>query len=460
MLNFNDLHEYQKNTVEFINENPYCGLFLDLGLGKTVTALTAINDLMYDRFEVSKVLVIAPLRVADTTWSAEADKWGHLKHLTISKILGDKKSRIRALRKKADIYVINVENVSWLVAYLGSAFNFDMVVIDELSCFKDHESIRFKALRQVRPSVKRVVGLTGTPAPNGLIQLWPQLYLLDRGARLGRTITEYRNNYFLPGKTNGHVVFNYKLRDKSENAIYEKISDICISMKACDYINMPRRIDNKIEIAFDETVGKQYRDFERQQVLKLKSDEEITVVNAAALCNKLLQFANGAVYNEDKVYKETHDLKIKALEEILETSGGKNVLVFYSYQHDLDRIQKKLKKYHPQALKTSEDISDWNAGKIELLLAHPKSAGHGLNLQSGGNIIVWFGLTWSLELYQQANARLYRQGQTETVVIHHLVVKGSMDEDVMQALEGKAAGQNALLDAVKARIGKYRLEIN
>ena len=449
-------HNYQEFGVQHILKNPYCGLFLEMGLGKTVTALTAVDILKYDMFEVSKVLVIAPLRVADHTWSSEIDKWEHLKHLTTSKVLGNERKRKEALRKEADIYIINRENVPWLVAQYGSAFPFDLMIIDELSSFKDPKTNRFKALRQVRPLVKRVIGLTGTPAPNGLINLWSQMYLLDRGERLGKTLTSYRNQYFTPGDRNGQVVFNYKLLEGSEASIKSKIQDICISMKTEDYLRLPERIDNMINIIFDDKTQKQYNEFEREQVLKLYDSEEITAMNAAALTNKLLQFSNGAVYDEDKNVVEIHRNKIKELEDIIENSNNKPVLVFYSYKHDKDRILKLLKRYKPRELrKGSADIEDWNNGKIQLLLTHPASAGHGLNLQTGGNIIVWFGMTWSLELYQQANARLYRQGQKESVIIHHLITEGTMDDDVMMALSNKADSQEALMQSVKARIDKY-----
>jgi len=452
-------HEYQVIAEKHILENPYCGLFLEMGLGKTVTTLTAIDELMYNMFEVSKVLVIAPLRVALDTWSTEIDKWRHLKHLRLSKVLGNEKQRKEALRQKADIYITNRENVPWLVGYTGMAFDFDMVVIDELSSFKSAKAQRFKSLRQVRPGIKRVVGLTGTPAPNGLIDLWPQLYLLDRGQRLGLTITSYRQDYFVPGMRNGQVVFNYELKEQSEERIYNQISDICISMKSRDYLNLPEKVDNYVKLNLDPKTKKMYDVFEREQVLSLFDSEEITAVNAAALTNKLLQFANGAVYSEDKNAVEMHKAKIEALEEILEEANGKPVLVFYSYKSDLARIKKYLKHYNPKELskgeKSSDDIKAWNRGETRLLLVHPQSAGHGLNLQQGGSIAVWFGLTWSLESYQQANARLHRQGQTNTVIIHHLVANGTVDEDVIKALANKNLGQESLLEAVKARADKY-----
>lgn len=447
---------YQDFATQHVIDNPFSGLFLDMGLGKTVSTLTAVNQLMFDDLEVSKVLVIAPKRVAEDTWTTEAAKWDHLKHLRMSVVLGTERQRKEALKAKADIYVINRENVAWLVGMYQSAFPFDMVVIDELSSFKSAKAIRFKSLRMVRPLVKRVVGLTGTPAPNGLIDLWPQLYLLDQGERLGKTITKYRETYFTPGRRNGQVVFDYKLKAESEQAIYDKVGDICISMNAKDYLSLPERITRDVEIHMPAPLMAKYEDFEREQVLALENQDEISAVNAAALTNKLLQFANGAIYDANKDWHEVHNAKLDALEEIVEAANGQPVLVFYSYKHDLARIQKRLKTYKPRTLDSRDDIQEWNSGKIQLLLAHPASAGHGLNLQAGGNIIVWFGLTWSLELYQQANARLDRQGQTKPVIVHRLIVIGTMDEDVSKAIERKTAGQDALMDAVKVRILKYR----
>lgn len=449
---------YQDFATNHIIDNPYAGLLLDMGLGKTVSTLTAVNRLMYEDLEIDKTLVIAPKRVAEETWPEEVLKWDHLKHLRVSVVLGTESQRISALKVKADIYVINRENVAWLIGYYQSAFPFDMVVIDELSSFKSAKAIRFKALRRIRPMVKRVVGLTGTPAPNGLIDLWPQIYLLDMGERLGKTLTRYREAYFTPGRRNGHVVYNYNLNEGGEKAIYERISDICISMKAKDYLQLPERINRTVSIHLPPAIKSRYDDFEREQILALDNEDldEISAVNAAALSGKLLQFANGAIYDANKDWHEIHGAKLEALDEIVEAANGQPVLVFYSFKHDLARIQKHLRKYKPIKLDTKEDIRNWNAGKTQLLLAHPASAGHGLNLQAGGNIIVWFGLTWSLELYQQANARLDRQGQTKPVIVHHLCVTGTMDEDVMKSTDRKAAGQDALMDAVKARIIKHR----
>lgn len=476
MLTENNLHNYQRACVEHIITHPFCGVFLDMGLGKTVSTLTAVNYLMNDYCEINSVLVIAPKRVAESVWQEEAEKWDHLKHLRFSKIIGSAKQRISAVMDtKADIYIISRDNVTWLCAlYGGGKLPFDMVVIDELSSFKSYKSERFKALRGARPYLKRLVGLTGTPAPNGLIDLWPQIYLMDRGERLEKTISRYREKYFRPGKTNGHVVYSYDLMSDSEYLIHKKIEDICISMKANDYLEMPERTDNYIKLKMPEQIKKQYDDFEKNKVLDLFKPEqeyldnadkwvdkpvEINAVNAAALSNKLLQFANGAVYGSDEAVRKVypvHDIKLEALKEIIEDANGQSVLVAWTFQFDRDRIMDYLKKYKPRELKTNKDIEDWNAGKIQVMLAHPASAGHGLNLQAGGNLIVWFGQTWSLELYQQFNARLYRQGQKNHVIINHLILQGTHDEDVIRALKNKDKKQNALMDSIKAKIDKYK----
>lgn len=458
-MNESNLHNYQKYIVDFIVDHPASGCLVDMGLGKTVSALTAINRLMYEDLEVSKVLVIAPKRVAEDTWIKEVEKWDHLKHLRVSRVLGTERQRKEALKVDADIYVINRENVCWLVSQYRGSLPFDMLVIDELSSFKNPKAQRFKALRLVRPQIDRVVGLTGTPAPNGLCDIWSQIYLLDQGERLEKTITKYREKYFRPGRSNGQVVFDYKILDGSEKAIYQKISDICVSMKAEDYLELPPRMDHTAYVTMPEVVRSQYEDFEKTEVLRLLDQDEetpISAVNAAALSNKLLQFSNGAIYDADRNVHEIHDYKLEALEEIVEAANGEPVLIFYSFRHDISRIKRKLKAYKPRELVDGKDIDDWNAGKIPVLLAHPAGAGHGLNLQKGGNIIVWFGLTWSLELYQQACARLHRQGQIKPVQVYHLLTKGTMDEDVMKAISGKADKQEALMQAVKARINKYR----
>ncbi|MBC2723238.1 DEAD/DEAH box helicase [Desulfosporosinus sp.] len=440
-------HEYQDYAKDFILEHPACGLFLDLGLGKTVITLTAIIELLFDYFEVAKVLVIAPLRVAQDTWSRECEKWDHLRHIKISKVLGTEKERRLALHRKADIYIINRENVEWLVKY--HRWDFDMVIVDELSSFKSPSSKRFKSLRKVRPNFKRVVGLTGTPAPNSLLDLWSQINLLDRGERLGRFIGNYRRDYFEPDKRNKQVIFSYKLKADAEEAIYKKLSDICVSMKARDYLEMPKRVDNRIEVSMSEQEMALYKQLEREMLLPFK-EGDIDAVNAAALSNKLLQMANGAVYDENRAVRLIHHKKLDALEDLVEASNGKPVLIFYGYIHDRDRIAERFKV---SEIKTSEDIEVWNQGEIEIAVAHPAAVGHGLNLQAGGSTIIWFGLTWSLELYQQANARLWRQGQKDTVVIHHIITKGTIDEQVMKALERKHIGQKALIDAVRARVG-------
>lgn len=456
MLKETDLHEYQRKAVEHIITHKYCGLFLEMGLGKTVSTLTAVEKLMYDYLEISSVLVIAPKRVAETVWEEEAQNWEHLKHLTFSKIVGTEKKRIEALHKKADIHIVSRDNIAWLCTVCASSLPFDMVVIDELSSFKNHQSQRFKALRLARPWIKRVVGLTGTPAPNGLIDLWPQIYLMDRGERLGKTITQFRARYFTPGKSNGYVVYNYNLQGGAEQAIRDKISDICISMQAGDYLQMPMLTSNIVKLKMPKEITASYKQFEKDNILKLvNSDTEITALNAAGLSNKLLQFANGAIYDEDKNVYPIHDIKLDALDELIEEACGKPVLVAWTYQFDRDRILERFKKLKPRQLKTAQDIKDWNEGKIQLMLAHPASAGHGLNLQAGGNIIVWFGLTWSLELYQQFNARLYRQGQKRGVVIHHLVMQDTHDEDVMKALRSKDKVQLSLMNSIKAKIDKY-----
>lgn len=439
-------HDYQKYATERITKDAICGLFLEPGLGKTVITLSAIDELMYDYFKVAKVLVIAPLRVAQNTWSKECEKWEHLKLLSISKILGPEKERISALNKKASVYIINRENVEWLTK--NCKCKFDMVVVDELSSFKSSKSKRFKALRKVRPMVKRMIGLTGTPAPNGLMDLWAQINLLDMGERLGRFISHYRTTYFEPDKRNQQIIFSYKPKQGAEEQIYEKISDICVSMKACDYLEMPKRIDNKIEVTLDETEAVLYKKLEKEMLLPFE-DGDIDAVNAAVLRNKLLQLANGAVYDENSAVKVIHSKKLDALEDLIESANGKPVLVFYAYQHDKDRIKEK---FEAVDINTPEDMTKWNEGKITIALAHPASVGHGLNLQFGGSTVIWFGLTWSLELYQQANARLWRQGQKETVVIHHIIAKGTIDEQVVSALQTKDKGQEMLLEAVKARI--------
>jgi len=421
---------------------------LDMGLGKTVITLTALWDLLLDRFDVGKVLIIAPKRVAEDTWPRELSKWEHLTGLSASLVLGSKDKREAALKARSFLYIINRENVPWLIK--NHKWDFDMVVIDELSSFKSNRSERFKAMRKVRPMIKRIIGLTGTPAPNSLMDLWAEMYLMDMGERLGRFITGYRERYFLPDKRNREIIYSYKPKAGAEEAIYKQISDICISMKAADHIEMPDRIDNMVEVAMSPKEQKIYDSFENDMVVSLKG-EDLDAVNAAALSTKLLQMANGAVYGEERNVIPIHEKKLDALEDLVKTANGKPLLVAYWYQHDRDRILGRIKD--ARLIDTAKDISDWNEGKIAVGLIHPASAGHGLNLQEGGSTIVWFGHTWSLELYQQLNARLWRQGQKETVVIHHIITKGTHDEDVIKALEKKDVGQSALMAAVRARIG-------
>lgn len=440
-------HEYQEHAKEFVVGRKVSALFLDCGLGKTVITLTAIWELLLDYFEIRRVLVIAPLRVSRDTWKGELEKWDHLLGIEMSLVLGSEKERRAALNRRANVYVINRENVEWLVE--NYRWDFDMVVIDELSSFKSHKAKRFKSLKKVRPMVKRMVGLTGTPAPNGLIDLWAEIGILDMGQRLGRFIGEYRERFFVPDKRSREMVFSYKPRDGAEEAIYGLVSDICISMKAVDYLDMPECIYNRVEIAMNEKEMKLYGQLEKDMLLPF-ADGDIDAVNAAALSGKLLQMANGAVYDENGNVKQIHDRKLEALEDLVEAANGKPVLIAYWYQHDLDRIKRRIGAV---VLDTAEDMQRWNAGEIPVAVIHPASAGHGLNLQAGGSTLVWFGLTWSLELYQQTNARLWRQGQKETVVIHHLIAKGTLDEKVMLALEKKDCGQSALVEAVKARIG-------
>lgn len=442
-------HEYQTYATNFILEHPVAAVLLEMGLGKSVITLTAIYELMLNRFEVQKVLVIAPLRVARDTWPAEIEKWEHLTGLTYSVAIGTEAERLAALRRPAHLYLINRENVDWLITKSGIPFDFDMVVIDELSSFKSHAAKRFKSLLKVRPTVKRMVGLTGTPSSNGLMDLWAEFRILDMGQRLGRYITHYRNNFFVPDKRNQQMIFSYKPRPGAEDAIYRLISDITISMKSADFLKMPECIINEVPVALSEKEWSVYQALKEDMVVDLK-DEEIDAVNAAALSGKLLQMANGAVYNEEKEVIHIHDRKLDALEDLIEGANGKPVLVAYWYNHDLQRIKER---FSVREIKTSQDIKDWNNGDIPVAVIHPASAGHGLNIQFGGSTIIWFGLTWSLELYQQTNARLWRQGQKSTVVIHHIIAKDTIDEDVMKALRKKEKIQSTLIDSVKARIG-------
>lgn len=449
-------HDYQKYAIDFIKKNPVSALLLDMGLGKTIITLTAIHDLMFDSFEVQRVLIIAPLRVARDTWSAEIEKWEHLKNLTYSVAVGTVEERFSALKQKADIYIINRENIQWLVEESGIHFDFQMVVIDELSSFKNHQTKRFKSLMKVRPKAKRIVGLTGTPSSNGLMDLYAEFRLLDMGERLGRFIGQFRNTYFQPDKRNGMIVYSYKPLPGAEDAIYEKISDITISMKAADHLHMPELIMNEYHVEMSAEEKEKYMELKKELILELP-DSEITAANAASLSNQLSQMSNGAIYDDDKNIIPIHDRKLDALEDIIEAANGKPILVAYWFKHDLVRIKERLHELHIpfSTMDKSDSIRKWNNGKLPVALIHPASAGHGLNLQSGGSCLVWFGLTWSLELYQQTNARLWRQGQkSTTVVIQHIITKGTVDERIMKALQDKNETQTALLEAVKAELKK------
>lgn len=441
-------HSYQEYAIRYIETHPISALLIDMGLGKTSITLTAICNLLFDSFEVCKVLVIAPLRVAKNTWTDEIKKWEHLSTLTYSLIVGNENERLSALNEKADIYIINRENVDWLVNKSGYKFDFDMVVIDELSSFKNHQSKRFKSFMKVRPLVKRIVGLTGTPSSNGLMDLFAEFKILDMGKRLGYFIGQYRNTYFKPDKMNGPIVYSYKPLPNAENAIYEKISDITVSMKANEYLKMPELLTSNYVVEVTNSEKNQYDEMKKSLVLEI-TDGEITASNAASLSNKLCQLSNGAIYDDEQNIVEIHDRKLEALEDIIESMNGKPLLIAYWYRHDLERIKSR---FSVREIKTSEDISDWNDGKIPVALIHPASAGHGLNLQNGGSTLVWFGLTWSLELYQQTNARLYRQGQKNTVVIQHIITKGTIDEQILKALQKKNKTQADLIDAVRANL--------
>ena len=446
-------HDYQKYAIEYIKSHPITALFLDMGLGKTVTTLTAIRDLMYDAFEVKRVLVIAPLRVARDTWPDELRKWDHLKELTCSVVVGTVAERRRALQQDADIYIVNRENLACL--YENSRLDFDMVVLDELSSFKNHQSKRFRAMKAMRPKVKRIVGLTGTPTGNGLMDLWAEFRILDMGGRLGRYISQYRNLYFKPDKRNGMVVYSYKPLPGAEEAIYHQISDITVSMKATDYLEMPELVSVAKEVRLSETEKKRYDELKKSFVLELPGGE-VTSANAASLTLKLSQMANGAIYTDDKNVVNIHDRKLEVLEDLVESANGKSVLVAYWFKHDKDRIRERMEA---RELKEPQDFADWNAGKIPVALIHPASAGHGLNLQQGGSILIWFGLTWSLELYQQTNARLWRQGQADkTVIIQHIVAKDTIDERILNVLKHKDGTQAALIEAVKADLGMTETE--
>lgn len=447
-MNFSP-HNYQAYAIDYIETHPIAAVLLDMGLGKTVIFLTAIADLLFDSFEAHRILVVAPLRVARDTWPAEIAKWEHLQHLTFAVCVGTPKERRTALMSGADITIINRENLGWLIDSSGFDFDYDMVIIDELSSFKNHKSKRFQSLMKVRPKVKRIIGLTGTPSSNGLMDLWAEFKLLDFGERLGRFITHYRNNYFIPDKRNGEIIYSYKPMPYAEDAIYRRISDITISMKSTDHLQMPELITSQYEVQLSEEETQRYEELKADFILELP-EGEITAANAASLTGKLSQLANGAIYDDDGNIIEFHDRKLDALEDLIEAANGKPLLVAYWFKHDLQRIKKR---FNVREIKSSKDITDWNNGDIPVAVIHPASAGHGLNLQAGGSTLIWFGLTWSLELYQQTNARLWRQGQTSgTVVIEHIITKGTIDERILKALSLKEVTQNALIDAVKANL--------
>lgn len=450
-------YPYQQYCAARIVADAAVGLFLDMGLGKTVITLDAINTLRYDRWAVQRALIIAPKKVAEGTWTKEAQKWEHLRHLRISAVLGSQQKRLRALATPADIYVINRDNVAWLVDYFKNAWPFDMVVLDESSSFKNSRSKRFKALKLVRSRINRLVELTGTPTSNGLIDLWAQIYLLDGGARLGRTLGRYRERFFDPDKRSRTQIFSYTPKDGSMGYIQQAIGDICVSMKAEDYLNLPDRMFDDVPVVLDDKARKAYRQLERDLLLEL-DEGQITAASAGVLTGKLLQLCNGAVYDSEKRPLAIHNCKVEAFLEVLEQLNGQHCLVFYNFQHDRDRLLAALEPLglRVRVYQSAADEDAWNAGEIDVLLAHPASCAYGLNLQNGGHHIVWFGLTWSLEQYEQANKRLHRQGQRHPVIVHHLVVQGGMDEDVIESLRAKGDTQEALMDALKARIKKAR----
>lgn len=441
-------HEYQKYATNFIIDHSVAAILLDMGLGKSVITLTAINDLIYNRFEINRVLVIAPLRVANNTWPDEIKKWDHLSHLTYSIVTGSMQQRLAALKQDVNLYIINRENLKWLVEDYGVPFFYDMIVIDELSSFKSYRSQRFKCLKKLRPHVKRIVGLTGTPSSNGLMDLWAEFRVLDMGQRLGRYITHYRTTYFDPDKRNQHMVFTYKPKPGAEQRIYQQISDITISMKSKDYLKLPPLTMNAVKVHLSNQEAAVY-DTMRDQLVVDMAGKQIDALNAASLSNKLSQMANGTVYDDNRNQVLIHDRKLDALEDLIEAANGKPVLVAYWFKHDLERIKQR---FEVREIKTTKDIGDWNQGAIPVGVIHPASAGHGLNLQAGGSTLIWYGLTWSLELYQQTNARLWRQGQTDPVVIHHIITEDTIDEDILASLKFKDKTQTALINAVKANL--------
>lgn len=448
-------HPYQQYCIDRIISQENIGLFLDMGLGKTVITLMAIKELKYYRLQVNRVLVIAPKKVAESTWLAEKERWTQTKVLRVEKVLGDAKERLVALQRQADIWVINRENVAWLVEQYRNAWPFDMVVLDESSSFKNRSAKRFKALAKVRPHIRRMVALTGTPSPNGLMDLWAQIYLLDGGERLEKRFIGFRDRYFDPGwRSSTGIVYQWKPKETAEKQILQRISDLCISMRSEDYLELPELVYQDIPVCLDQKASDTYRTMERDMVLSL-DESEITATSAAALTGKLLQLANGAVYDADGSWHELHTCKLEMLQELIEQLHGQHALIFYQFQHDRERIVEVLKD-RARLMKTDEDIQAWNRGEVELLLAHPASAGYGLNLQRGGRHVIWYGLTWNLELYQQANKRLHRQGQKDTVFVHHLIAEGTADEDVKQVLQRKATDQNYVMDVLKARIKKLK----
>ena len=451
-------HNYQRYVKDKMIELPYMGAWLDMGLGKTVITLTALHELKYYRFCIRKALVIAPKKVAENTWSAEAAKWRHLQELKVSVVLGTAKQRIKALDVNADVYIINRENTQWIVKHYGNAWPFDVVVLDESSSFKNHQAKRFRALKAVRSKIGRLIELTGTPSPKGLMDLWAQVYLMDGGQRLGRTISVYREMYFMPDKRNRTTIFSYAPKDGAADAIYKQIMDICISMKSEDYLTLPEMIVDDIPVMLDPKAQKAYTELEKNMLLTVDDEQLVTAATAATLTGKLLQLCNGAVYDEDQKVLEVHDCKIEAFMETVEQLNGQHALVYYYFRHDRERLISALNKtdLRVRVYQGAQDEKDWNAGEIDVLLAQPASCGYGLNLQDGGHHVIWFGLTWSLEEYQQANKRLHRQGQQYPVIIHRLIVQGGTDEDVIKSLEMKDGAQEALLAALKARMDRAR----
>ncbi len=453
-------YPYQRYCYDQLITHNSLGLFLDMGLGKTIITLLAIKELIYGRFAVRRCLVIAPKKVAEATWQQEAAKWDSVRCLRISTVLGSSRQRIKALMTPADIYIINRENLSWLVDYYKNDWPFDMVVADESSSFKNHRAKRFKSLAAIRGHISRMVCLTGTPTPNGLLDLWPQVFLLDQGQRLGKFFTHFREQFFEPGQRNRNTIFSWNPKDCAWSNIMAKVADICISMKSEDYLQLPEIIYDDIPVQLDAKAASAYNELEKQMVLELvNQDKVIDVTSAAALSNKLQQLANGAIYDDTGKWYPVHDCKIEAFLELLEQLHGKPALVFYSFRHDLARLEKALREKTDLVFKRLEgakEMDEWNAGKLNVLLAHPASCAYGLNLQQGGNHVIWFGLNWSLELYQQANKRLHRQGQKERVIIHHLLCTGTRDDDMIEALHRKDKAQEYVLESLKARIDKYR----